>query len=82
MSAVMTSLKQQKVDEAKAAYEQWKDANTQALDLAKYQQQAYANLMSTIERREKNNIELSKDQMADVRRRSRRWRRRSGTRRC
>ena len=62
----MTSLKQQKVDEAKAAYEQWKDAK-QALDLAKYQQQAYANLMSTIERREKNNIELSKDQMADVR---------------
>lgn len=66
-SAAMTAMKAQKLEEANTAYQQWKDANTQALDLAKYQQQAYANLMQTIERREKNNIELSKDQQGDVR---------------
>ena len=66
-SAVMNAFKQKDLDKATQAYQQWKDANTQALDMAKYQQAAYANLMATVERREKNNIDLSKDQMADVR---------------
>jgi hypothetical protein len=64
---VMKAFKQKDVDAATQAYQQWKDANTQALDMAKYQQAAYANLMATVERREKNNVDLSKDQMADVR---------------
>jgi hypothetical protein len=64
---VMKAFKQKDVDAATSAYQQWKDANTQALDMAKYQQAAYANLMATVERREKNDIDLSKDQMADVR---------------
>ena len=66
-SAVMNAFKQKDLDKATQAYQQWKDANTQALDMAKYQQAAYANLMATVERREKNNVDLSKDQMADVR---------------
>jgi hypothetical protein len=66
-AAVMTAIKQKNADAATAAYQQWKDANTQALDMAKYQQSAYANLMATIERREKNNVDLSKDQQDDVR---------------
>jgi hypothetical protein len=65
--AALTAMKQSNMEAAKASYEQWKDANAQALELAKYQQEAYKNLMSTIERRESNNIALSKDQTADVR---------------
>ena len=64
---VMKAFKQKDVDAATSAYQQWKDANTQALDMAKYQQAAYANLMATVERREKNDIDLSMDQMADLR---------------
>ena len=66
-AAVMKAFKEKDIEAATSAYQQWKDANTQALDMAKYQQAAYANLMTTVERREKNDIDLSKDQMADVR---------------
>jgi len=66
-AAVMKAFKEKDVEAATQAYQQWKDANAQALDMAKYQQSAYANLMATVERREKNNVDLSKDAMADVR---------------
>jgi hypothetical protein len=66
-AAAMKSMKEGNVEAAKASYEQWKDANAQALEMAKYQQEAYKNLMATVERREKNNIDLGKEQMADVR---------------
>jgi len=36
-SAVMNAFKQKDLDKATQAYQQWKDANTQALDMAKYE---------------------------------------------
>ena len=66
-AAVMNAFQKRDMELAKSSFDQWKEANTQALEMAKYQQSAYANLMATVERREKNNIDLSKDQMADVR---------------
>lgn len=66
-SAAMNAMKQQNMEAAKDHYQQWKDANAQALDLAKYQQEAYKELMSTVERRQKNNVDLAKEQTADIR---------------
>ncbi|MBV8472463.1 MAG: hypothetical protein JO234_03530 [Hyphomicrobiales bacterium] len=66
-AAVMNSFRQGDLDKAEFAYQQWKDANTQALEMARYQQEAYRTLMETVERRERNNVEMSRDAMADVR---------------
>lgn len=54
-TAALNAFKAGDQQAAKTYYEQWKVANDNAMALAKYQQDAYQNVMRSYERREANN---------------------------
>lgn len=54
-AAVMNAFKQGDKEAADTAYKQWEVANKNAMELADYQQKAYQNAMSTLNRQQSNN---------------------------